>query len=189
MVADKLSRLGQTIQTEWSLLQEAFQAICNRWHQPQVDLFATRFNNKLAQFVSPVPDPQALGSQCTQPAMGGSGPICLPTSSHFEQSGEAAGLPMQEYHSDSYGVAQHALVLGSSGHVLLNPTGPAQPVHSAIQSDSPQESAKPKSACMAPRTSTIKEQGFPEAVSTQIEAPESGSTRSVYEAKWAIFTK
>ena len=27
--------------------------------QPQVDLFATRFNNKLSQFVSPVPDSQA----------------------------------------------------------------------------------------------------------------------------------
>ena len=59
MIADKLSRLGQTIQTEWSLHPEVFQAICSRWHQPQVDLFATRFNNKLRQFVSPVPDTQA----------------------------------------------------------------------------------------------------------------------------------
>ena len=58
-LADKLSRLGQTIQTEWSLHPVVFQAICSRWHQPQVDLFATRFNNKLPQFVSPVPDPQA----------------------------------------------------------------------------------------------------------------------------------
>ena len=58
VVVDKLSRLGQTIQTEWSLLQEVFQAICNKWHQPQVDLFA-RFNNKLPLFVSQVPDPQA----------------------------------------------------------------------------------------------------------------------------------
>ena len=31
---------------ESSLLQEVFQAICNRWHRPQLDLFATRFNNK-----------------------------------------------------------------------------------------------------------------------------------------------
>ena len=54
MVAEKLSRLGQTIQTEWSL-----QAICTRWHQPQIDLCATRFNNKLDQFVSPVSDPLA----------------------------------------------------------------------------------------------------------------------------------
>ena len=59
VIADKLSRLGQTIQTEWSLHPAVFQAVCARWHQPKVDLFATRFNNKLPQFVSPVPDPQA----------------------------------------------------------------------------------------------------------------------------------
>ena len=59
MIADKLSRLGQTIQTEWSLLPEVFQALCQKWHQPQIDLFATRFNHKLPQFVSPVPDPLA----------------------------------------------------------------------------------------------------------------------------------
>ena len=59
VIADKLSRLGQTIQTEWSLHPAVFQAVCSRWHHPQVDLFATRFNNKLPQFVSPVPDPQA----------------------------------------------------------------------------------------------------------------------------------
>ena len=44
VVADKLSRLGQTIQIEWSLLQEVFQAICSRCHWPQIDLFTTRFN-------------------------------------------------------------------------------------------------------------------------------------------------
>ena len=38
VVADKLSQLGQTIQTEWSLLQEIFQAICSRWHRPQIYL-------------------------------------------------------------------------------------------------------------------------------------------------------
>ena len=58
VVADKLSRLDQTTQTEWSLLQ-VFQAICNRWHRPQINLFATRFNNKLPLFVSPEPDPLA----------------------------------------------------------------------------------------------------------------------------------
>ena len=57
VVTDKLSRLDQTTQTEWSLLQKVFQAICNRWHRPQIDLFATRFNLKLPLFVSPVPDP------------------------------------------------------------------------------------------------------------------------------------
>ena len=60
VIADKLSRLGQTIRTEWSLLLEVFQRLCRKWHRPQIDLFATRFNHKLPQFVSPVPDSLAV---------------------------------------------------------------------------------------------------------------------------------
>ena len=53
-------------------------------------------------------------SGCTKSAMGGSGCICLPTSSHLGQSGvEVVGLPMQKNHSDCSGVAQHALVFGT----------------------------------------------------------------------------
>ena len=59
VIADKLSRLNQVIQTEWSLLPEVFAQICRRWHRPSVDLFATRFNHKLPRFVSPVPDRSA----------------------------------------------------------------------------------------------------------------------------------
>ena len=51
------------------------------------------------------------------------------------------------------------------------------------------ESIKPEPICLAPRATAIKEQGFSEAVAARIEAPHGGSTRSVYEAKWAIFTK
>ena len=60
VIADKLSRLNQTIQTEWSLLPDIFQDLCRKWHRPQIDLFATRFNNKLPRFVSPVPDTLAV---------------------------------------------------------------------------------------------------------------------------------
>ena len=60
VIAGKLSRLGQAIQTEWSLLPEVFQSLCKKWHQPQIDLFATRYNHKLPQFVSPVPDSLAV---------------------------------------------------------------------------------------------------------------------------------
>ena len=64
VIVDKLYRPLQTIQTEWSLRPEIFQAIYYWWHQPQMDLFATRFNR-------------------TQPVMGRSGPKRLPTSSHL----------------------------------------------------------------------------------------------------------
>ena len=129
-------------------------------------------------------------SGCTQFPMGGSGCICLPTISHLGQSGgEVAGLHMQENHSDCSGVAQHTLVLGSNDHVQSDPTQPAQPVNTATQSDPSQKSDKSKSPCMAPRAIAIKEQGFSEAVAARIEAPQRWSTRSVYEAKWTIFTK
>ena len=129
---------------------------------------------------------------CTQSAMGGSGRVRLPTSSHLVQSGEVTGFPIQENHSDCSGVAQHALVLGSSDHVQSNssePTPSVKSVNTTLQSDPSQKSNKPKSPCMAPRASAIKEQGFSEAVAARIEAPQRGKTRSVYEAKWAIFTK
>ena len=126
MVADKLSRLGQTIQTEWFLLPEVFYSICSRWHRPKIDLIAMRFNNKLPVCVTGTGSP-GHSSGCAQSAMVGSGSIHLPTVSHIGQSGGGvAGLPMHENHSDCSGVAQHALVLGSSGHVQPNPTEPAQ---------------------------------------------------------------
>ena len=59
VIADKLSRHSQVIQTEWSLSLQVFNLLFSNWDLPQVDLFATRFNHKLPQFVSPVPDPAA----------------------------------------------------------------------------------------------------------------------------------
>ena len=68
--------------------------------------------------------PTGMGSGCTQSILGRSGPICLPTSSHLGQSGgEVAGLPMQQNYTDCTRVAQHALVLGSSGNVQSDPSG------------------------------------------------------------------
>ena len=97
----------------------------------------------------------------TQSVMGGSGPICLPTSSHLGQSGgEVTRLPMQQNYPDCTRVAQHALVLGSSGNVQSDPTGSAQSGISTIQPDPAQEPVKPEPTCLAPRATAIKEQGF-----------------------------
>ena len=130
--------------------------------------------------------PPGMGSGCTQSVLGRSGP----TSSHLGQSGgEVAGLLMQQNHIDCTRVAQYALVLGSSGHVQSDPTVSAQSGDSAIQLHPAQEPVKPEPTCLAPRATAIKEQGFSEAVAARIEAPQRGSTKSVYEAKWTIFTK
>ena len=71
---------------------------------------------------------------------------------------------MQQNHTDCTGLAQHALVLGSSDNVQADPTvssQSAQPGVSAIQPDPVQE---PEPTRLAPRATAIKEQGFSEAV-------------------------
>ena len=137
--------------------------------------------------------PPGLGSGCTQPLLGGPGPIRLPTGSHLGQSGgEAPGLPLQQNNSDCSRVAQHAMVLGPGSNVKPDSTVSAQytqPSVSAIQPGPSLEPVESEPACLAARASAIKEQGFSEAVAARIEAPQRRSTRSVYEAKWTIFTK
>ena len=78
--------------------------------------------------------PPDLGSGCAQPALGGSEPLCLPTGSHLGQSGgEVAGLPVQQNYPNCPRVAQHALVLGPSGHVQADPIVPAQSAQSDLE--------------------------------------------------------
>ena len=99
--------------------------------------------------------------------------------------------PATEY-SDCSRVAQHALVLGPGSNVKPDPTVSAQhtqPSVSAIQPGPSQEPVESEPTCLAPRASSIKEQSFSEAVTARIEAPQRRSTRSVYEAKWTMFTK
>ena len=101
-------------------------------------------------------------------------------------------LPLQQDHSDRSRVAQHTLVLGYGDNVQSDPSVSAQPAQSGIstiQPDPTQEPVKPEPTCMAPRATAIKEQGFSEVVAARIEAPQRGSIRSAYEAKWTIFTK
>ena len=100
--------------------------------------------------------------------MGGSGHVCLPTSSHLGQSGgEVTRLPMQETHSDCSREAQEAWVWGYNGHIQSDSTESAQPVNTALQSDPSQKSENSESPYMAPRATTIEEQGFSEAVGSK----------------------
>ena len=191
VIADKLSRLGQTIQT----IPPSGSFPTNM--QPMAPAPNRSFCHEVQPQVTSVclssTGLPGCSSGCTYSAMGRSGCIRLPTDRHIGQSGgEATGLPVQETHSDCPGVAQHALVLGPGGHVQSGPSQPAQPAQATpttLQSDPSQKSDKSESPCLAPRATKIKKQGFSETVAAKLEAPQRRSTRSVYEAKWAIFTK
>ena len=170
VVADKLSRLGQTIQTEWSLLPQVFQRLCHKWHRPQIDLFATRFNNKLPLFVSPVPDPMATAIDALSLPWGDLDAYAFPPTAILGKVVEK----LQDFPCKR-------LILIASGWpnmtwfwdlVEMSLASTAQPSDSAFQPDPSQKSVKPKSPCLAPRATIIKAQGFSEAAAARIEAPQ-----------------
>ena len=190
VIADKLSRHHQVIQTEWSLHQEVFNQICNKWHWPQIDLFATRYNNKLPKFVSPVPDQKALAIDALS-LLGGTGSLRVsPSSAPGEGDSQAPGTKLQEVHPDSPRLARDAVVLGSGDTVnqdSITSSDSRRPSDSAVQQDPTQGSPQSDTARLAPRVTAIREQRFSNQVATRIEAPQRSSTRTVYEAKWSIF--
>ena len=60
VLADKLSRKGQILPTEWSLHPDIVKLMFQKWGTPLVDLFATWENTKCPIFVCPYPDQRAL---------------------------------------------------------------------------------------------------------------------------------
>ena len=145
VVADKLSRLGQTIQTEWFLLPEVFYSICSRWHRPQNRLICHKVQQQVASFCVTGTRSPGHSSGCAQSAMVGSESIHLPTISHIGQVVEklqdspckriiliALGWPNMPWFWD--------LVAMSSQIPLSLPTLPN--LLTAIQSDPSQKSDK-----------------------------------------------
>ena len=57
--ADSLSRVGQTLTTEWTMAMESLRPVFAKWGEPQIDMFATFAIRRLVKFVSPYPDPRA----------------------------------------------------------------------------------------------------------------------------------
>ena len=92
-----------------------------------MDLFATRFNNKLPQFVSPVPKSQAWAVDALSLSWEDLDPYAFPPAAILVKVVEK----LKDYRSNriiliAAGVAQHALVLEPSGHVQSDPTVSAQ---------------------------------------------------------------
>ena len=130
------------------------------------------------------PGPSSLGR-------GGSGPVCLSTNSPHGQCGEQTPVPqLQKVNSHHPGLAQHALVLGSSGALSSESSLPASTPQSSgatVQCEPSQGSGLYEPSCLAPRVEAIKQQGFSDQVAARIEAPQRPSPRAIYEAKWALF--
>ena len=164
-MVDKLSRLGQTIQTEW---------------QPQVDLLITRFNNKLPQFVSPVPDSLAWAVDALSLSWEDLNPSAFPPVAILGKMVEK----LQDYPCNTI-ILTWFLVAMSSQIPLSQPNLRAQPSNQIFHMNL----SKLNLHAGFLKTSAIRDQVVSQAVAARIEAPQTGSTRSVYTSKWTIFTK
>ena len=153
--------------------------------------------NKVQLQTSPIcvssAGPQCLGSGRPNSLVGKPGHLCFSPSIVTGQGGQQTIGPfLQESDSHSSGLAQHAVVLGPGGTVVSDPSLPTQssrPSDTAVQQGASQESNQSKPTRLAPRAEAIKEQGFSSPVASRIEAPQRSSTRTVYEAKWAVFVR
>ena len=141
----------------------------------------------------PSPQSKSIGSGCVEPVLGESGPVCVsPSSPPDKCSDKGSQSSVQKDDNNSPGLAEHALVLGSGGDVIPNPSLSSRPSGSpdpAVQRQPSQGSTKPEPSCLAPRAKTIQEQGFSDQVAMRIEAPQRRSTRFVYKAKWSVFVR
>ena len=86
--ADSLSRVGQTLITEWTMAMERLRPVFAKWGEPQVDLFTTFANRRLIKFVSPYPDPRAEWTDAmSMPWDNGRGLKCCRRSLSHHESG------------------------------------------------------------------------------------------------------
>jgi hypothetical protein len=59
ILADTLSRLNKLVSMKWTLHMDIVQAVRDLWGSPTIDLFVTKMNNRLSQYMLPR-DPKVL---------------------------------------------------------------------------------------------------------------------------------
>ena len=124
-------------------------------------LFSVRFNNKLVQFVSPVPDPLGWAVDAVSLSLEDLDPYAFPLVAILcKMVARLQDYPCRRIILIAL-QTPHALGLESSVHVKPDTSVPAQPATStdtAFQSDSSQESVRLISECLVPKASTLKGQ-------------------------------
>ena len=138
------------------------------------------------------PRQQGMGSRCIEHMLGGTGRLCILSSSNT-----IPGHPKGDHipvsgNSDSPRVARDALVLGSSGSIHKStPTATivGDSVETTPQQQIPHESGVSQSPCLASGFEKQSSGRFSAEVAERIKAPQRESSRKVYQSRWSIFGK
>ena len=155
------------------------QTICQKWFTPHVDLFATRLNNKLPLYMSPVPDDNAWDIDALNINWSGLTAYAYPPIALL-----------------------HRVIRKSDPIIVISPGWPGMPwfwdlvqLSTEIPSQTvPQLCVSQQSTTSQPprlvsRIGQLQEQGNSVEVAERITAPQRSSTRTIYKSKWALFEK
>ena len=143
-------------------------------------------------YISPVPDQNAWNIDALNISWSSLVAYAYPPNSSAFKS-NTKGPPIQlPPNPDSPRLAGHALVLGPGPSISGNSTSVAcvsKSTQAVKQPRVSQQSTIPQPQCLVSRSEQLQEQGFSSEVAERIAAPQRSSTRSIYQAKWALFEK
>ena len=163
--------------------------ICQIWHRPMVDMFATKMNNKLPLYVSPVTDPnamavdalniswEALDSYAYCPIALIPKMILKMRTCACQMIVVAPGWPGMSWFWDLRTFHKTSTTTST----LVNSS------RATIQSKVSPKSTISQSSCLASGLEAKFSQKFSESVAERIKATQRFSSRRVYESRWAIF--
>ena len=190
-LADLLSRKDKVVHTEWTLVQSVVDTIFNIWDKPNVDLFATRLNNRLPVFVSPMADPLAVDVDAMSITWREMYAYAFPHVGSC-RSGDRQDPTRSSVRADTdrSQMAQSVLVrqtIGASDRPSFGPAPQERSVESATQP--PATSITPGSVPTRLETvqRSLQEKGFSRAAAEQTSRGHRQSSRAVYDSKWRIF--
>ena len=192
VVADLLFRSNQVQSTEWSLHQQVFKQICQKWFTPHLDLFPTHVNHKVPLYVSPVPDQNAWDIDALNINWSGLTAYAYPPTALLYRVIQkirqcsfliiviAPGWPGMPWFWDP------SAVLNRDPTSTTSVKNSSQTVPQLCVSHQSLTSQLP---CLVSRSGQLQEQGFSVEVAERIAAPQRSSTRTIYKSNRALFEK
>ena len=178
------------VHTEWTLHQSVVDSLFITWDKPNVDLFATRMNNRLPVFVSPMADPLALDVDAMSISWKGKHAYAFPP---FVMLGRvlekvprdhpcemiliAPKWPNQSWYAKLMELlVAFPLALPQREDLLTQPHNHRR--HQSLQA-----------VCLHAwrLSSDPPKRGFSQAAAEQISRGRRQSSRAVYDSKWRIF--
>ena len=190
ILADRLSRLDKPVKTEWALDQTVANSVFQMLNFPNVDLFATRFNQTPIICLSST-RLQSTSDRCPVHGLESSSCICF--SSFYSDTCCSRENPTTSVQNSSHSsvLATTTVVLRTSSSISVSSDSPAtnskttDSIQRKICTSKPPNSRPSRLGVIK---QSIRDKKFSQNVADFVSRSRRASTQKVYDAKWIIFS-